>query len=225
VLAACHPEPQVAPGRVIGLSTSLPLVWLESGDIRGQLADKTSPHWAMGVLSAQGRVVPLDTLADSRGRLPLPRNALLVLAQPMPISPQENVALDAWVRAGGRLLLFADPMLTASSEYALGDPRGPQRVAMLSPILAHWGLELQFDPAQPAGEHSVPLGDIALPVNLAGRFAIHHPGGCRLEAQAIVARCHIGSGQLLAIGDAAVLDGDETGRAATLTALLELLEH
>ena len=49
------------------------------------------------------------------------------------------------MRGGGRVLLFADPMLTRHSAFALGDRRRPQDVVLLSPILARWRLELQFD--------------------------------------------------------------------------------
>jgi hypothetical protein len=172
-LAGCgDSQPSSKPGREIGLYTSLPIVWGESGDIRELLEKERPRHWALAVLSAAGTLHPLDTLTDR-----LPRDALLVLAQPRPLSPQENVALDRWVREGGRVLLFADPLLTAPTRYALGDPRRPQDTVLLSPILARWGLRLEFDEAQPAGERMVgtPLGTI--PVNLAGRFRLSGNSG------------------------------------------------
>lgn len=224
-LAACKPAEPERPQQVVGLSTSLPLIWGEAGDIRGQLAADAPVHWAMALLKTKGRVVPLDTLADPRGGLPLPGDALLVLAQPLPLTPQENVALDAWVRGGGRLLLFADPMLTAHSVFALGDPRGPQRVAMLSPILRHWGLELQFDAAQPTGDRVLVGQDMSLPVNLAGRFSVGSQVRCRIDVQGVVVRCSIGKGLVLAVGDAAVFDGDDAGRSAALTSLLAQLDR
>ena len=217
-LSACKPAP---PTRVIGLSTSLPLVWSEAGDIRGELAAKHREHWAMAVLARHGQVRPLDSLAGPDGALPLPHDALLVLAQPQPLTPQENVALDTWVRKGGHVLLLADPVLTMPSAFALGDPRGPQRVAMLSPILRHWGLELQFDASQPAGERIVDAPGGGLPVNLPGQFARIGDTSCRIEAQNIIATCRIGRGQVVAVADAAVFDGDDAGRAAVWGALLE----
>ena len=138
----------------LGLYTSLPIAWNESADIGSLLASDGPIHWALPVLKSHGEFVPLDTLAASDGTLPLPQDATLVLAQPRPLSPQENVALDDWVRKGGHVLLLADPMLTAESAFAPGDPRRPQDIAMLSPILARWGLELEFDEAQEAGEPS-----------------------------------------------------------------------
>jgi hypothetical protein len=223
-VAACHSAPPKQPAQVIGLSTSLPLIWAEAGDIRGQLAAQAPAHWAMTMLAARGRVIALDTLSGRNGALPLPSDGLLVLAQPRPLMPEENVALDAWVRSGGRLLLFADPMLTAPSEFALGDPRGPQRVAMLSPILRHWGLDLQFDPAQPAGERDVDMAGVPLRVDVAGRFAATPASPCRLEAAGIVAECRIGRGRIIAVADAAVFDGDDAGRSAAWAALLARLQ-
>ncbi len=167
-LAGCgDSQPSPLPGREIGLYTSLPIVWGESGDIRELLEKERPRHWALAVLSSAGTLHPLDTVTDR-----LPRDALLVLAQPRPLSPQENVALDRWVREGGRVLLFADPLLTAPTRYALGDPRRPQDTVLLSPILARWGLRLEFDEAQPAGEHLVETAFGPLPVNLAGRFRL-----------------------------------------------------
>jgi hypothetical protein len=217
-LGACKPAP---PARVIALSTSLPLMWREAGDMRGQLVSSAAPHWAMTLLQKRGQVRPLDTLAGPAGVSALPRGAMLVLVQPQPLMPEENLALDTWVRGGGHVLLFVDPMLTFPTAFALGDPRGPQRVAMLSPILRHWGLELQFDLTQPAGEQSVSVGSEILPVNLAGRFAVHQQASCALQGANIIATCRIGRGEVLAVADAAVFDGDDAGRKAVLAELMD----
>ena len=70
---------------------------------------------------------PLPRAADI-GR-PMPRSlrgAKLLLAAHPNAQPAENlVALDKWVRGGGRLLLLADPMLEWHSERPLGDPLRP----------------------------------------------------------------------------------------------------
>lgn len=224
-LAACGNTGEAPqPGTTIGLSTSLPLIWGEGGDIRGQLADSAPRHWALAVLERHGKVVPLDTLAGPQG-LGLPPDGLLVLAQPRPLSPEENVALDAWVRDGGRLLLFADPMLTAESAYAIGDPRRPETIAMLSPILRHWGLEPEFDDAQPPGERTLTPFGISLPVDLPGRFRTLAAAPCRLQADGFAAECDIGKGRVIVLADAAVFDGDDAGRSKALAALLSLLSR
>ena len=135
-------QPSANGTSVVGLVSSLPIVWPESQDISELLSQNDAEHWVLAALREQGEVRVLDSLDGADGALPLPEGALLVMAQPWPLSPQENVALDRWVREGGRLLLLADPMLTFESAYALGDRRRPQDMAMLSPILSRWGLRL-----------------------------------------------------------------------------------
>lgn len=212
---------------VIGLSTSLPIVWAESDDIAGMLQDNAPPHWALAVLREAGEVRVLDTLASTDGTLSLPPDAVLVMAQPWPLSPQENVALDDWVRRGGRVLLFADPMLTFESRFALGDRRRPQDVAMLSPILTRWGLELRFDEDQPEGERVVEDGALSIPVRLSGTFAVREdPGQCVVDGEGLVARCTIGKGKVVAIADAALLESRvEDGQGLRRAALRELLDQ
>jgi len=225
--------PSPPPGAQIGLFTSLPILWRETGDMRELLASDAPSHWAQAVLAGRGALRALDTLAvdggaGKPGMMPLRSGALLVIAQPRPLSPAENVALDAWVRGGGRVLLFADPMLTAHSDFALGDARRPQDVVLLSPILARWGLELRFDDAQPAGEHDASIWNITIPVDLPGSFV---PRGkdarCTFAGEGLAARCRVGRGEVIAIADAALLDdGDDdaslAARQAALDALLDL---
>ena len=131
-----------------------------------------------------------------------------------------------WERGGGRVLLFADPFLTESSRFALGDKRRPQDVVLLSPILARWGLQLTFDEDQADGERLVSYRSGALPERLAGRLRRVQPGApakCRLVAQDLVAECTIGKGRAVIVADAAVLEADRTpddaraGLAALLT--------
>ncbi len=159
------------------------------------------------------------------------RDRILLLVQPRPLSPQENVALDDWVRAGGRVVLFVDPMLTQHSRFAPGDPRRPEDIAMLSPILARWGLELRYDEAQDPAPRVIALAEGSLPVRLAGHFGISGKSGevlpgdaCALEAGGVLARCRIGFGHVVAIADAAVFErsdgGDAAGRRALLARIL-----
>lgn len=225
----------------LGLYTSLPITWSESTDIGSLLAEDGPVHWALPILKSHGEFVPLDTLAASDGALPLPQDATLVLAQPRPLSPQENVALDDWVRKGGHVLLLADPMLTADSAFAPGDPRRPQDIAMLSPILARWGLELAFDEAQEAGEHAVSVEGAALSVNLPGQFRLLGKSGegnasgkggdavasCHLEAEGLLADCQSGQGHIVAVADAALLKNplDSAGLKSRKAALERLLQR
>lgn len=212
--------------REVALFTTLPILWAETPDLAGLLQNDAPPHWALAVLRrGGGQVVPLDTLL----RLPGDKR-LLVIAQPRPLSPQENVELDRWVRAGGRVLLFADPLLTHHSAYPLGDRRRPQDVVLISPILSRWGLVLQFDEAQPQGEREAEAFGEALPVNLPGRFAPFGGNpGCDLSGDGLGALCRIGRGRVLALADAALLEsgGDplaDARRSAALEGLLRQVE-
>jgi hypothetical protein len=192
----------------VGLFTSLPILWNEAPDVAGLLKTDAAPHWAKAALAARGEIIALDRL-DANSIAGLGR---LTIAQPRPFSPDENVALDNWVRRGGKLLLLADPALTAESAFSLTDRRRPQGVVLISPILTHWGLRLEFDDTQAFGEHSVKVMDVALPVNLPGRFALS--GGasavnCRSWADGLAVSCRIGKGRMIALADAALLDQED----------------
>ena len=186
----------------LGLMGTVPIYWGEEAAFGGMLSGNATAHWARAQLEAGYTLHPLDTLSDRS----LADLDLLLLAQPRALGAAENVALDSWVRAGGRLLLFADPMLTGESRFAIGDRRRPQDVILLSPILARWGLRLEFDDAQPNG-FAVLGGVASIPVNLAGRFAVTGgEGDCAVEAEGVLARCTVGEGRVLVLADAALLD-------------------
>ncbi len=215
LLAACSTA-QPAP-RAIALFSSLPILWHETSDLRGYLGAPLPPHWALTVLKERGAVIGMDSLDRTR----LKQADLLFMAQPRPLSGPENVALDRWVRGGGRLVLFADPMLTAHSAFALGDKRRPQDIVMLSPILAHWGLRLNFDADQPGGEHSVKALGFDLPVDLPGRLeALPGHRACAVLADGLLAQCRIGKGTTLLINDAALLEEAEGTRAEQRASIL-----
>jgi hypothetical protein len=206
--SACHADeaPAADPGELpeLGIMGTIPLYWGEAGDFGEVLAGQGSVHWARAQLEADYRLEPLDTLdADSLGDLDF-----LLLAQPRALSPAENVALDDWVRHGGRVLVFADPLMTGESRFAIGDRRRPQDVVLLSPILTHWGLSLAFDEDQPTPERMVPAQGATIPVNLPGviEVADEDTDHCRIIAGDVLASCAIGSGRAVVLADAAVLD-------------------
>lgn len=210
-------EPRSGPARVAtGLMTSLPIYWPEGGALEAMRdGDAAHENWVRRALEDTLDLQPIDTLDDKA----LSGLRTLILAQPRPLAPAENVALDRWVRAGGRLLLFADPMLTAHSRFPIGDLRRPQDVALLSPILRHWGLELTFDPEQPETRRWVDAHGVPLPVELGGRFKASVPEQCILAAEAALAECRIGGGKVLVLADAALLadaepDTSEVSRSA-----------
>ena len=182
---------------------TIPIYWGEAGSIRRSLGGKTAPHWARGVLEAAYALRPIDYL----DAVALAGVDDLLLAQPRALSGEENVALDAWVRGGGHLLLFADPMMTGRSRFALGDRRRPQDVALLSPILAHWGLAMDFDPQAPAGVELLQTEDLVIPVDLPGHFAVTGDmPACRLSADGVLAHVRSGRGSATILADAALLD-------------------
>lgn len=193
----------------VGLFTTLPILWSDSPDISAELNPDTRPHWARNVLMQAGRIEPLDLLAGPTGHGPLDPLKRLVMAQPRVLSGAENVTLDAWVRGGGQLLLIADPALTEHSDFPLGDPRRPQAVALLSPILSHWGLSLRFDDRQQLGEGSRDVMGVSVPINLAGHFATEGQANCKLWGDGLAVTCTIGRGRVVALADAAVLERED----------------
>lgn len=216
----------------LGLFTTLPIYWAEAGEMSEMLSGQTRTGWARGELERRFDLMPLDTLAapEQGGDPSLADFEYLLLAQPRALSPAENVALDDWVRAGGRALVFADPLLTVESRFPIGDRRRPQDVALLSPILARWGLEMRFDPAQGAGERTIATDLAPLPVNLSGTL---HPlegapttqEDCWIAYERVFARCSVGEGEVTVIADAALFEeGGEEDRRMRPEALEWLVE-
>ncbi|MCL6252163.1 GldG family protein [Altererythrobacter sp. KTW20L] len=189
----------------LALMGTVPIYWGEAEGLEGLLDTSESGHWARPVLEREFELVPIDYLSADA----LAPHSTLMMAQPRALSAEENVALDAWVRDGGNLLLFADPMMTGHSHYGLGDRRRPQDVALLSPILAHWGLELHFNEDQPAGLQMLEIDNAQVPVNLPGLFVLRDPeAGCNVTQESVQALCLIGEGTALLYADAAMLDFD-----------------
>lgn len=204
----------------LALMGTVPIFWGEAADIEETLLATVEPHWARAVLE-QGFVIrPVDYLSAEV----LDEHHVLMLAQPRGLTAEENVALDAWVRDGGRLLLFADPLMTGESRFGLGDRRRPQDVALLSPILARWGLALTFDEAQEEGLREADHFGDPLPVNMRGAW--EYSGTlreCNIPGDALLAHCSIGAGQALLVADAAMLDisGPYPHAESALTWLLQ----
>ena len=205
----------------LGLYTSLPIYWDEAADIGEMLSADSGKHWVREVLESRYELRPVDVLSyDSLAGL-----EFLLIAQPRILAPQENVALDDWVRTGGRLMLFADPLLTEESRFPIGDPRRPQDVVLISPILARWGLDLQYDPGQAPAPRSVSFVGTKVPVHLFGTFAMQGtaqdaPADCNVTGAKVLVWCDIGEGRVLAVADAALLNASRT----RLDAMVEMAD-
>lgn len=228
VLAACGqsvaPSESAAERQQLGLFSTLPIYWGSGGDVATLLDTAQEKDWVREQLERRFELAPLDALEPET----LANVDRLLLAQPRPLAPSENVALDDWLRGGGRLLIFADPLLTRHSEFSIGDRRRPQDVVLISPILKRWGLELLFDETQPVGERWVDVYDRKFPVNLPGKFVrvdASAPSQCIVSEGGLLAQCEVGEGRVTLLADAAILDwegeGDlPSGRLAALDNLV-----
>ena len=183
------------------LVSALPLVWGETGPF-----DPSSrPATAYRALQAEYDVRPLDYLDAASLRAA----RLMLVAQPRALAPQELVALDAWVRGGGRVLVLIDPELGWPSELPLGDPRRPPPVSLLSPLLDHWGLSLEPAPARALRLDYLRDGpDLRrLSLDAPGHFRVVGRE-CRPGSRDYLVYCAIGAGRVLLLADADLLRDD-----------------
>ena len=185
------------------------------------------------MLQRQYELVPLDTLTPIPGLTPdapetdpLEGLKRLAVIQPRGLSPADNVALDAWVRAGGRLLLVLDPQLTGEYELPLGDPRRPNDTALVPPVLARWGLELSVNEESFAGPETIELGDQSVTVFAAGSLAQMPTSatGCEFNDSYTISQCLIGDGQVTVFADAAAFE-DEQWAGSNGQTIIRLLDY
>lgn len=182
-----RPEAQRPP---LLLLTSLPLMFNEDFTLSGG----GSP--ALARLQTRYSVIPVSVTSSAE----LSKARLLMMAQPQAQTPENLVALDGWVRGGGRVLLFADPMLEWPSKRPLGDMLRPPAVFADTGLLAHWGLRL--DPPDRRGPAARELGERSVLTMSPGSLS----GQCAVSSDAFVARCEIGKGKATVIADADLLD-------------------
>jgi hypothetical protein len=184
------PPPQPTEQRpTLLILTSLPLVFGEKFGLEGGSA-------ALTRLETRYRVQPIAVTdaASLRGA------KLLLAAQPNAQPAEDLVELDKWVRAGGHLLLLADPTLEWHSERPLGDRLRPPLAFADTGLLAHWGLRL--DAPDQRGPVELMIDGKRVLVASPGRLV----GRCPTEADGIVAHCTIGRGKVTIIADADFLD-------------------
>ena len=190
--------PPTGPTRTpLHVITGLPLFLAQGFTLEGE----KSPVVAR--LEQHFELVPVD------GPEQLPPGGLLFAAQPRAMTSERLVALDRWVRDGGRLLLLADPWLSWGSEAPFGgDPgRSPVEFADTG-LLAHWGLELQRSdpPALERVERRVGVASVR--VSAPGILSSDGKA-CRVAPDRFVARCRLGRGTALVVADADLLNSGE----------------
>jgi len=181
-----------SPGQrpVLLLLTSLPLVFNEQFSLQG------GGSAALTALESRYRVLPIS-VTDEKD---LSKGRLLLMAHPLAQPAGNLVALDEWVRRGGRVLLLADPMLEWPSSRPLGDPLRPPPIFMDTGLLAHWGLRL--DGPEKRGPVFRKLGGQDVLAISPGKLS----GRCDVAADGLVAHCRIGEGEATVVADADLLD-------------------
>jgi hypothetical protein len=212
LLVSCREAtPAKAPDKTFSelfLLTSLPIVWSEGFGVD----QPGSP--ALKAIEAEYRVTPVDL--PSR----LPDGGLLLAAQPRALPAEELVALDAWLRRGGRMMLLADPLLEKPSELALGDPRRSPLAFPDTGLLQHWGLRL--DAPDERGPKQSTLG--GKPVRTVSPGNLVKVGGtCKVSDRGLSAQCAIGKGRAVIIADADFLWPGSDGANGNLPALVSQL--
>jgi hypothetical protein len=194
------------------LLTSLPLMFGDDFSLAG------NGSAALRRLQSRYRVVPISVSSASQ----LARGRLLLMAQPPAQTPENLVALDNWVRGGGRVLLLADPLLEWPSKHPLGDVLRPPPMFADTGLLMHWGIQLEA----PDRRGLVLLGGGHDPVAFVspGRLVATH-SGCVLSRANIVADCKIARGRAIVVADADFLNpSTATLRNPTIDNTNELME-
>ncbi|MEQ1726214.1 MAG: Gldg family protein [Sphingopyxis sp.] len=205
LLPSLYALPVQSGGPRVAVMTSLPLTGSQNG-VAAVLAGEGADEPALALLRRRYRV----TMVDAVDSAALANANILLLAHPHALAPQQYVAIDAWVRGGGRAMILADGLSSWPPLYPLGDPRNPPLTSLLTPLLSHWGVTLDAPPGLVASEEAVVDSGQRLHLYSAGRFAIQG-GGCRLLASAAIADCRIGHGRAIIVADADWLDASHWG--------------
>jgi hypothetical protein len=184
-------------GEVLVL-TSLPLFAASRGSVADLLQGKTSEAPAVTELRRHVRLVPVADV----DRQQLQEAGALLLAHPAALPPATLVAIDDWVQGGGRAVVLADAMLGAEPPFPLGDPRNPPVSTLLDPLLSHWGVTIA--PAN-AAVRVVRDGRHRLILSSAGEVLVK-TARCHRTAEGLVARCRLGRGEAVIVGDADLLE-------------------
>ncbi|WP_294130454.1 ABC transporter [Sphingobium sp.] len=184
-----QPIAPMAQRPALAVITALPLFWDKAG-----LADAP----IVTLLRTRFTVQPLD---DPRA-LPKSGARALLLAQPRAMTPDQLVAIDTWVRAGGTALVLADPLLRWPSDLPAGDRRRAPSASLIDPLLRHWGA---VPDALVEVETRQFLDDGWL-VTLSGAQSFKAGGACAAGRGGAIVRCRVGQGRAVLVGDADLID-------------------
>lgn len=200
LLAACRNGVAAPAGNKIAFMTALPL-FASSADSSAILNGPDQRAAIIRSLAERYEIIPLARLDEKA----LARS-ILIVAQPRGLAGDELVAIDAWVRDGGRVLIFTDPELIWPSELPLGDPRRAPPIGLLDPLLTHWGLELDSPAMNDDGPaRRILVGQFSVAVAWAGKWRERN-SDCKIENEGLIADCSIGKGRALLVADADILD-------------------
>ncbi len=195
-----RPAAASANAPAVTMLTGLPLRWSGGEGIAAMIAEGAKDDPALARLTAAGPVSLVDSLVH---HVPPPGGTLL-LAHPRALAPQELVAIDSFVRGGGRAVILADALTGWPAPYPLGNPRNPPITSLLTPLLDHWGVKLGAAPPEETAALPVDVDGARLRLFSAGRFE-RLPSQCTIYADRRVTRCPIGDGEAWLVGDADLL--------------------
>ncbi|MCY7271840.1 MAG: GldG family protein [Sphingomonas bacterium] len=185
-----QPATKVEAKPIVHVLTSLPLLLDEGfglGPAKGEAAVFLREHF---------QLKPIDLPSQ------LPPSGVLLVAQPRALPAEELVALDGWVRGGGRLVLLADPMLEWPSERPFGDRLRPPMSFADTGLLAHWGLRLDA-PDKRGVSYDRMNGAVAF---ISPGTLVKMGGKCAIEEGGWKALCQLGKGNATIIADADFLN-------------------
>lgn len=195
-----------APAK-IHLMTSLPIIWGEGASMETILDGKTSAAPIYTYWQQQHDIIAVDSFEglDESGA------EIVLLAQPPAMAPADIAAVDAWVRAGGKAIILTDPMLVWPTHLALGDKRRPLASGLLSPLLDHWGLELQAPDDGGSGGVELEFSGVTISTAGIGTFKLlprqeAGQGECVLSTANVMASCRVGKGRAIILADADFLN-------------------
>lgn len=200
--------------------TDLPLFWGEGG-VSAILNQGGGRAPAIKAMERVAVVTPADELTQAL----LAEARIVVLAQPRRLGASELTDLERWVQSGGRLLVFADPLLVWPSDYPLGDPRRAPPVTLLDPLMKRWRIDIGPVSPEDHAEMIVQVKGEGVTVVAAGRWV---SSSSRCEADGLLARCKIGRGVALFVADADLLDSrrwtQDSGNERLIDRLLQELD-